>query len=274
MNTLKTELLATALCGFVALGATQRANAGPNLVQNGDFSLNGGTGQIGYNTTLTDWANAPGNTSPAYNFVFAPGSAADSTGAANNFGNVTSMYGPGNPNVVNGVSGNVANGFTPSPAGGTPNIVGLDSYLSPGAGAQVDALQQTITGLTPGQTYALSFYWASAQQVGFTGVTTNVLAVSLGGVTQDTAPQDNASEGFVPWAKVTFDYTATSSSELLSFLAEGAPPVTEPPFVLLDDVVLTQTQTAPDATSTVALFGIAATTLGIAARRFGRQCRQ
>jgi hypothetical protein len=60
---------------------------------------------------------------------------------------------------------------------------------------------------------------------------------------------------------------------VLSFLAQGTPAVTDPPFALLDGVDL-ELVTAPDAASTAVLFGFTATALGFAARRYGRQQRK
>ena len=48
---------------------------------------------------------------------------------------------------------------------------------------------------------------------------------------------DVASHGFSGWMQQTFDYTATSSSEVLSFLTNGTP-TGVPSFALLDGVSL------------------------------------
>ena len=90
--------------------------------------------------------------------------------------------------------------------------------------------------------------------------------VSLGGTTQSTTLVTNASHGFSGWRKQSFSYTATSSSELLSFLAQGGPG-NGPPFALLDGVTLNAS--VPDATSTLALLGA-----GSAVIFFGRLRRR
>jgi hypothetical protein len=260
MKTLKNGFFVTALCSVVSLGLAQMAHA--QLVQNGGFETTTtgpnsdstpGSGQLGYDINATDWTVGPpaSITSPySYDFLFASG-AADSTGALGQYG-VLTLYGPGNGH---------ANGLpATSPAGG--NYVGLDSDV-----AYQAALSQTITGLTPGQTYALTFYWAGAQQTAFSGSTTDYLTASLGGQSHNTVTISVPNQGFDPWTEVTFDYTATSASEVLSFLATGTPTSpNEPPFVLLDGVSLTSTG-APDSTTTAVLLIFAAAILFLVARR-------
>ncbi len=47
-----------------------------------------------------------------------------------------------------------------------------------------------------------------------------------------------ASQGFTGWMTASFDFTATSASEVLKFLSIGGP-TSLPPVALLDDVSLT-----------------------------------
>lgn len=259
MKTLRITFLTTALCGVIALGLAQKVRA-LNLVQNDGFeSVTGGaSGQIDYNGfSVTDWATT------GYNFLYTPGSA-DTTGALGQDGYVA-FWGPGNPTPdLNGMPAT-------SPDGG--NFVALDSYVAPTSGLSVAALTQTINGLTTGQTYDLSFYWAGVQQYGYNGPTTDTLSVSLGSQTDVTGTIDVASHGFSPWTETTLAFTATATSEVLSFLASGTPPVTDPPFVFLDGVSLQQ-DSAPDTASTAMLFGCTAAGLSFAAWRYNRRCRQ
>jgi hypothetical protein len=259
MQNLRNRIISSALCSVAAFSLAQKAHA--NLAANGDFSLNGGTGEVNYNTTITDW------TSTGYNFAFTSATGADTTlgGAATQFNNNVWFWGPDNTSPV-------ANGFTASPNGGS--FVALDSYLAPNAGVTVGPLSQTINGLTVGKTYAVSFYWAGAQQAGYTGATTDQLLVSLGSQTLNSPVLNVASQGFSGWTQTTLDFTATSTSELLSFLAQGTPAVSDPPFALLDGVDVELVTTVPDSSSTVMLFGFTAAALAFAARRFSRQCRQ
>jgi hypothetical protein len=193
-----------------------------NLVKNGDFSLSSaGNGQIGYNTVLSDWSTS------GYNFVFAEGTA-DTTGAMSWFGNSLTLWGSHNGG---------ANALATSHDGG--NFVANDGAYG------VAALSQMITGLNIGQKYELTFEWAAAQQFGFTGATTEYWVANLGddaATRQATAIYSNASHGSSAWSKVSMIFTATGTSELLSFLAGGTP-VGEPPFSLLDGVSLLELPT-------------------------------
>ncbi len=193
-----------------------------NLVTNGSFeSTTNGNGQMGFNTDATDW------TTTGYNFIFAPGTA-DTTGATGQFGNLQ-LWGPGNGSN-NGLPAT-------SPDGG--NFVAADGAFD------VGAITQTINGLTAGNTYTVGFWWAGAQQSGFDGDTTEQWQVSLGSQTQSTAVVNNVSHGFTGWMFQTFNFTADSSSDVLSFLAVGTPDGV-PPFVLLDGVSLNANTSTPE----------------------------
>lgn len=208
------------------------AQAGTNLVLNGDFeSTTNGNGQMGYNTNATDW------TTSGYNFIYAPGTA-DTTGANGENGNVQ-LWGPGNGSN-NGMPAS-------SPTGG--NFVAADGAY------QVSAIQQMLTGLTPGASYTVGFWWAGAQQYGFTGATTEQWQVSFGSQQQSTAVLNNSSHGFTGWQYQTFTFTANSSSDLLSFLAVGTP-AGVPPFSLLDGVSVELNQIPEPATWTVLISGL------------------
>ena len=191
-----------------------------NLVLNGDFSSSSnGPGEFNTSqTTLTDW------TSSGYNFLFASGGA-DTTGSYTpQYTEYLKLWGP-NDGSANGMPAS-------SPYGG--NFIGADGAY------EVGAITQTISGLTAGDFYSVGFYWAGAQQMGYTGATTEQWQVSLGSSTQSTAVLNNVSQGFTGWQYQTFTYQATSSSEVLSFLAVGTPSG-QPPFALLSDVTLVQT---------------------------------
>ena len=176
----KAVLAGLAITTLVVTGAAAHAT---ELVQNGDFSENTGLGQLGYNgISATDWSNPY----PQYNFLF---SSSKPTG------------------VVNGQYGGLSliNVATP-PAGA--DFVGLD------ADYQTGPLQQTINGLTAGDSYDLTFYWAASQQTGFTGPTTQQLQVSLGGQTDKTQVYHLPSQTFSGWMPASMEFTATSSSEM------------------------------------------------------------
>jgi len=122
----------------------------------------------------------------------------------------------------------------------------------------------TITGLTKGTTYDLSFYQAAGQQTTFQGATTEQWIVSLGtsGITDNwvssgmtcnpctySNPDINASivpttimntpsKGGTDWNFVTVSLTADASTDILSFLAWGNNGSTTnlPPIVFLTGV--------------------------------------
>ena len=199
--------------GLAALLGAADARA-TNMLTNGSFeTLTSGAGQLGYNTNATGW------TTNGYNFVYTAG-IADTTGANGNSGNVK-LWGP-NDGSANGLPAS-------SPDGG--NFVAADGAY------QVGAITQTVAGLIVGQRYAVSFWWAGAQQQGFDGITTEQWQVSLGGQTLSTAIVTDPNHGFTGWQYTTLTFTATSASEALSFLAAGTPSG-EPPFSLLDGVTM------------------------------------
>ena len=222
-------------------------NARAQTLLNGGFEkTTNGNGQLSYNTTATGWTVPSGG----YAFLFASGTA-DTTGAVGQDGNLK-LWGP-NDGSANGMP-------TSSPNGG--NFVALDGAF------QVQPIQQTVTGLTVGNKYAVSFYWAGAQQAGFNGKTQEQFKVSFGGDTQSTALLDNADHGFTGWQAQTFTYTAHSTSQVLSFLAVGTPSG-EPPFSLLDGVSVAA---VPEPTALAALF-IGVVGSGVFVRRRARPAK-
>ena len=216
--------------GFLAgtlLALTSVPAFANNLVVNGGFetTTNGPNLQFDRLTQATGWTSTP--TLTAYNFIYSPG-AADTTGATGEFGNVK-LWGPGtgSPNGLPATS----------PTGG--NFVAADSAF------QVGGISQTINGLTPGNSYTVSFWWAAAQQSGFNGATQDQWSVTLGSQTQTTSFVTIPTHGFSGWMHQSFTYTATSSSEALTFLASGSP-TGVPPFALLDGVSLNSPSTTPE----------------------------
>ena len=212
MNTKLSTLILAALAGISSA-------ASANLVQNGGFEQTTFTGSeqlIGANQA-TDW------TSNGYNFLFAAGTAT-TTGSESARGGFVKLWGPATGSN---------NGFTDSPSGG--NWIAADGAF------EVSPIQQTINNLVIGQTYQLSFDWAAAQQSTYFGPTTEGWIVSLGDQTFSTEILNNPSEGFQAWRQQVFNFTATSTSEVLSFLAAGTP-TGNPPFSLLDNVQLNAVQ--------------------------------
>ncbi len=142
-----------------------------------------------------------------------------------------------------------------SPDGG--NFVEAD-----GAPSYHGAFYQTISGLTVGKTYELTFYQAAGQQTGFKGPTTEQWQVSFGDQTK-LSDQFSLPEGGVgPWQAQKMYFTASSASQVLTFLAEGTPDG-QPPIAFLDGVVMSD---APEpAAWALMLVGVGA--MGAVARR-------
>lgn len=201
----------------LALGTvTVPATAGVNLVKNGGFE----TTTLSGSSQISDYfiGNPVANwTTSGYNFVYFAGTA--TTSGAN------TQYGPGL--TFHGPANGTANGYTDSPTGG--------NYYAADGAYIVGPLNQTITGLTVGKQFNVQFDWAAAQQTGFDGPTTEQFVVSLGSESHATAVWNNPNHGFKPWSHESFTFTATATSEVLSFLAVGTPEG-RPPFSLLDGV--------------------------------------
>ncbi|HBK08917.1 MAG TPA: PEP-CTERM sorting domain-containing protein [Acetobacteraceae bacterium] len=247
-----TAALAVAL-SFIADPATA---ADPNLAVNGSFATTStkstefGSTNNGYTppVQLTGWSTA------GYNFVYLPNTI-DTTGAISQYNTTATLASPGirmwGPN-----DGGPANGLPQaSPTGG--NFIAADGAY------EVSAITQTITGLHVGAKVYVSFAWAGAQQSGFTGPTTDNWTVDLGSSPSQTTPTVSlASEGATAWMNQTFSFIATSSSEVLSFLATGTP-TGQPPFALLANVVVT----APEPASVVLMLSGMAGLLVVARHR-------
>jgi PEP-CTERM motif len=193
------------------LAAATAANATTQLVTNGDFTnLTSGLGELGFNTNAVGWS------STGYNFVM---TVADQ-GSVGSYGKVTLW------DAANGGSSSW-NGL----ANGPGNFVALNGDFHTGP------LTQTITGLTAGDTYHLSFSYAFAQQNHYSGATMQSLTETLGSQAFTSPSVDVPSHGFSGWQTFNTTIVASASSETLSFLAAGTPQV--PPFALVSNVSLT-----------------------------------
>ena len=143
--------------------------------------------------------------------------------------------GTGNINAVYNAAGAIVPG----------NFIAMDGVY------EVHPVSQTVTGLTIGSTYILTFYYAGAQQEGFSGDTTESLTVNFGGTFVSTNSAQSGyftggqtyttntislpSHAFSGWYQGSVLFSATSTSTTLNFLAGGSP-AGEPPFTLLGGV--------------------------------------
>lgn len=204
----KHRIIAAACCTLILV-----LDAGAqNLVTNGGFTntTNGTNKQLGYNTNAVGWSTT------SFTLIYTA-SGADGSGASSQYGNIE-LWGTGNGGPDNIIA---------SPNGG--------NFIASDGGFQVAPISQTLSGLTIGNQYAVSFYWAAAQEYGYNGASTEKWDVSLGGQTQSTPIFSLGSHRFSGWMFETFTFTADSASPVLSFLASGTPSGV-PPYSLLDGV--------------------------------------
>jgi hypothetical protein len=220
--------LRSRIAAFSALAlalTVSSAHADVINVVNGGFETTTLAGSGKFNASSAQ--QVTGWTSNGYNFVYT------ATGGDTNNGqnNAIELWGPANGSN---------NGLTASPLGG--NYLALDGAYS------VGAVSQTLSGLTVGAQTTVNFYFAGAQQSGFSGITTEQLKVSLGSQSLYTEILTDPTHGFTGWKYESLTFTATSTTEVLSFLAIGTP-AGVPPMSLLDGVSVTSTSPVPEPSS-------------------------
>jgi hypothetical protein len=218
-------MLGVAAVAAIATPAGAVIDPSHQFITNGDFEqTTNGYGELSYATNVVGWTSSTdGDGNYGYNFVFNPTNA--KTGVASQYNGTLALWSQGNGGTTP---------LTASPTGG--NFIGADGAFQNGI------ISQAITGLIVGQSYALTFNYAGAQQTGYTGATTEswyygMASNGYSGV-QQTDVLNNASKGFTGWRAETYNFVATSASDTLYFLAQGTPNG-QPPFSLLDSVSLT-----------------------------------
>ncbi len=237
--------------------ATVSAHASPNLIINGGFEQTTLASSAQFtDNQVTGWTNAKtaGYTNVGYNFLIKPGTA-DTTGYTSLFKNHDTLWGPGNGVGSANYSNNGLTGSSPT---------GGNYILADGGSSYAGAISQTVSGLTAGTAYQLTFDWATGQFSGYSGITKETWDVTFGGVMQSTETVTTASHGSTPWHTATMNFVASSSQQLLSFLADGTPNG-EPPTLLLDNVSLKASNVPEPASMVMLATGLAA--IGFVKRR-------
>jgi hypothetical protein len=244
VNSTSRQLITTlkqAAVGVVALPSLAVALSAPahaNLVTNGGFVPVPSIGTAKSGLLSVNSTNIPGWTPKAYNTIglgFWGGVVGDGTAISID---LDQALWAGNTGVRHYM--NVPNVTSVSSVDGSGWFLNIDS--DPRFG---NTMEQTVNGLIPGHTYELSFSQAAGQyapdpdlqitswwRVGFGSsplVDSAIMTVAAG-------------DPISAWQSQTMTFTATSTSQLLSFLAQGTP-VGGPPFSLLSGVSLTDTTT-------------------------------
>ena len=237
-----TALMSTArvLAAGAMLMASGNAMAA-NLVQNGSFESNGGVGQVGSVTTLANWSVGAATDGTTIPFDFVLDANADSTGFNSSTGTIR-IWGPNTPTGVSNFSYSNPNPHNVGPVANGWGTIPNGNYVFGADAAYANApITQTIDNLQVGDQYDLTFSYAGAQFTDAQGNNQQGWHVTLGGdVNQNTGGSSsgdlaNPSEGFTGWHTFSYTFTASTTSETLTFLANGGPSGL-PPFALLDNV--------------------------------------
>ena len=178
--------------------------------------------------------------------------------------------------ITTGSGGNASSlldGGGSIPAADGSDFVGVD-----GSFGTLSPISQTLSGLTVGQSYVLSFDQAAAELSGNNASTVQQWIVTIGGIisgspTPITLPDSSTLNaypvltpdyqwttplmsigggGFSGWQPESYSFTANSATELLAFLGVGAPQG-PPPIILLDNVSV-DTGAAPEPVSLAMVF--------------------
>ncbi len=253
----------------LALSSISLSAQAINLVKNGGFvpsssigySLSSGINNPDSPVTITDWVvrdeDAGGASFNNLMYVISDG-------------NTFSRYGAGmNQDGRNGRR----NWTLFSNPGQTVNSVdGSGWYIaSDGGNSWNGRISQTLENLKPGSQYNIKFSQAAGQfdcylsggtctSGNYFGDTNNNWRVSFGDSIETASFQDSvviAHPSQAPvsaWQSQSMNFTATSSTQVLSFLSQGTPDG-QPPTVLLSGVSVEEVQAVPWETDTLPLVG-------------------
>jgi hypothetical protein len=239
-------------------GSAQAATFGSSTFDadfNGSFTPGTGTttnavhlannGSAGY---LTQWDTTAGHD---LNFLV-PFATAPSSTLAQGYANLSTNDARGHKLVSNGT-----NDLLTAPDGVSQWYIVADSNNGAnGAPNYSRPISQTIDGLTVGNQYELSFWQTGGEWAGITGGYNNGWQVSLGSDTRIAGAANGAALMNVaasnpsttatvdPWQQQTLTFTATGTSEILSFLATS-PSGDVPPMSLLTGVKFKNSSSTP-----------------------------
>jgi hypothetical protein len=256
---MKSSMIVAAAAVLAFSGIASGASA-VNLITNGTFSSNTleNNPSAGVSQTLRDGS---GGSITGWTYNVPGGSGSNNGGLATvlSVSNLNSDYNMQDIAGQLGLWGSSNGGLATitAPPSGDTSVFAQDS-----APENAAYISQTITGLTAGHTYALTFEWAGAQLYGqggamWNGATNEGIEANLGG-TYDTSSSTTSqsytggqtdvvyydnynstvpSHGFTGWLSGYMTFTATGTSETLNL--EGiSTSAGEPPFVLVDNVQL------------------------------------
>lgn len=182
-----------------------------NLVANGNFETNGRRlGSQGLATSLKSWTTSFGFADDWH--VFLLNETADAVFMDTISNNPARIWGPNNAvPVYNNFSGSAVNN------GGYFIGVRADT------GDSIPSISQNLTGLVVGETYNVVFQWACAQLYESFGATQQFWTVQFGQESWSTTSCSNPSQGFTYWKDEEHSFTASASTQTLSFLASSTP---------------------------------------------------
>jgi hypothetical protein len=237
-----------------------------NLIVNGSFDATGTTtgsfSKTGTTAVLPGW-NAPVRSDNNQINCIVPGNA----------GGAPSL-------ICAGSAPDVQPKFTLwSAPGPSPN--GSNYYLADAWSTFQSPLQQTVAGLIVGRSYTLTFYQASGQEDCLFDDGTNCdptqpplntetqqWQVTFGTETHSSTLITTPIHTSTPWTQQALVFTATATSQLISFLAVGSPD-NGPPLIMLDGIDLELDSPEPGPVGLVA-GGLALVALGSYLRKRAR----
>lgn len=225
------------------------------------------SGLLGAASALADANSTPGNlvANGSMNFTDANGAPLEVGGP---------YYAGDNPNTLNGwtfirPAGNAEywNSFQmqPSADGGTYlGIQDLDAYAPR---FNVQGISQTISGLQVGASYTLTFLSMSNHDG---SGTYQAWDVSFGSQSQTSRATTPNTDDTGTWVQTTMSFKATSTSQVLTFLADYFPG-SNPQMLDLDGVVLEKVSAVPEPSSwALLLAGVAGVSLAMRRSRNAR----